>query len=114
MKILFVENHQVFAKIVVTQFLSHYEVTQVPTVTRAISLLQQNSYDLLLVDYDLDDGKGDQVVHMAKQLVPKPRIIGISSHERGNSNLRDAGADATCSKMHFAEIGSVISNLFDS
>ena len=69
-------------------------------------------YDLLLVDYDLDDGKGDQVVRFARRRRSEIKIIGVSSHEEGNQALQFAGADTICSKLEFDGIATVIDQLF--
>jgi DNA-binding response OmpR family regulator len=62
MKILFVENHAVFAANVVREFLSRHAVTVVPSIAAARQARVAASFDVVLVDYDLDDGKGDEFV----------------------------------------------------
>jgi DNA-binding response OmpR family regulator len=59
MKILFVENHSAFVQQVTTLFLTAHQVTVVPSLSSARARLTTDKYDLLLVDYDLDDGKGE-------------------------------------------------------
>lgn len=110
MDILYVENHAGFAKSVIQMFLHEHKVTVCPTVVEAIVHLKQSDWDVVIVDYDLDDGKGDQVAQFAKDLQPKPRIIAASSHERGNRAILDAGADAICSKMKFRDIANFLGN----
>jgi CheY-like chemotaxis protein len=110
-KILFAENHSVFAKTVVSQFLSGYEIVIVPSIKQAQARMSQDSFNLILVDYDLDDGKGDQLVREARAKYPELRIIGVSAHAPGNEALLDAGASAICSKMNFDTIQEVIESL---
>lgn len=108
MKILYVENHEVFADNVIRQFLSQHSVTVASTLADARRVLAAGSFDLLLVDYDLDDGKGDALVkevHASTSPVP---VIGVSSHDEGNTALLRAGAGAVCSKMQFDRIEAVI------
>ena len=62
MKILYVENHAVFAANVVRQFLSQHSVMVAPSLVAARQALRDGRFNLLLVDYDLDDGKGDELV----------------------------------------------------
>lgn len=62
MRILYVENHLVFADNVNRQFLSQHTVTVAPSLSAARQLLNSSEFDLVLVDYDLDDGKGDTLV----------------------------------------------------
>ena len=111
MNILYVEHHAVFAANVVRRFLSQHSVTVAPSLSAARLALEAGSFDLLLVDYDLDDGKGDALV---KELYASSRpmlAIGVSSHDEGIAALLRAGAVAVCSKMHFDRIQSVINSV---
>ena len=111
MKILYVENHAIFAAQVCRQFLSTHIVQIVSSLADARESLAANTYDVLIVDYDLDDGKGDELVRMCRTLHPKMKIIAASSHEDGNAALVKAGASAVCGKMEFDRIQSVIDSL---
>src|SRR5258705_5561473 len=104
MKILFVENHSIFAHQAKIHFLSAYQVTVVPSLSLARSSLAANQFDLLLIDYDLDDGKGEELVHELRKAGNKIRIIGVSAREEGNAALLHAGVDAICGKMEFNRI----------
>src|ERR1700722_10908272 len=99
MNILYVENHSVFAENAKRQFLSHPSVLIVPSIAAARQALQTQTFDLLLVDYDLDDGKGDELIRFVRGFSSRPLIIGVSSHEEGNKALLSSGAAVTCSKM---------------
>jgi CheY-like chemotaxis protein len=111
MKILYVENHEVFAANVTRQFLSQQAVTVAPSIAAARQARVAGTFDLLLVDYDLDDGKGDAFVREVRALGDRILIVGISSHDEGNAALHRAGASAICSKMQFDRIQSVIERL---
>jgi DNA-binding response OmpR family regulator len=78
--ILFVENHARFARIVTQQFLSAHAVTRVTSLAAAREILNSAIFDVVLLDYDLDDGKGDVL----------------------------AGADAVCGKLQFSGIARVL------
>ena len=109
--ILYLENHAVFAEQVTRQFLAAHRVTVVPNLSTARSALASGSYDLVISDYDLDDGKGEEFVrecHASHKGLP---IIAASSHDAGNAALVRAGASAVCSKMEFDHIQKVISGL---
>ena len=111
MRILYVENHAIFAANACRQFLSAHSVTVVPSLSEARKELGSANFDVALVDYDLDDGKGDQLI---RELVTarSPLIsIGVSSHDDGNSAMLRAGAVAVCSKMRFEDIQRVIENV---
>ena len=70
-----------------------------------------SSFDVALVDYDLDDGKGDEFVRELREAGERIVIVGVSSHDEGNAALRRAGASAICSKMQFDQIESVLVGL---
>ena len=108
MRILYVENHSVFANNITRQFLSQHTVTIVPSLSAARQILSGNEFDLALVDYDLDDGKGDALIREIQGSSAPITVIGVSSHDEGNEALRKAGASAICSKMQFDQIQSVI------
>jgi hypothetical protein len=55
-QILFIENHVVFAATVVMKFLGQHSVTVVPSLQAAREALRAGAFDVMLVDYDLDDG----------------------------------------------------------
>ena len=108
LKILFVENHSIFARQVTFLFLSKHQVTVVSDLSTARSNLAASQFDLVLVDYDLDDGKGATLVRELRDAGNKIRIIGVSAREEGNVALLQAGADAICSKMEFNRIQELI------
>jgi CheY-like chemotaxis protein len=115
MNILYVENQMVFAENVKQQFLSRHSVIIVPSLSAARQMLQSGSpFDLVLVDYDLDDGKGDELVRTLRLSGNPPVIIAVSSHDEGNAALTRAGAAAVCSKMEFDKIQAVIDRLTQS
>jgi DNA-binding response OmpR family regulator len=74
----------------------------------ARSSLADKQFDLLLVDYDLDDGKGEELVRELREAGSEIRIVGVSAREEGNVALLQAGADAICSKMEFNRIEELI------
>ena len=108
MKILFVENHPIFAQQAIIHFLSAHQVTVVPSLSIARSSLAATQFNLLLIDYDLDDGKGEELVRALREAGNKIRIIGVSVREEGNAALLHAGVDAICSKMEFIRIQELI------
>lgn len=113
MRILFVENHARFARLTTRQFLHEHEVTIVSSSAAARAALNQ-TFDVVLVDYDLDDGKGDALIGELSQRNQRPRIVAISSHQVGNAALMAAGANMICDKMNFAKVAFVIAALFET
>lgn len=96
---------------VTREFLSSHELLVAPSVRRAKELLKKHRFDVVLVDYDLDDGKGDEVASHIREMGPTVKIVAVSSHEEGNRLLLAAGANAVCKKSEFRNILGVIAGL---
>ena len=107
-RVLMVENHAVFAETVIGEFLNDYFVDRVPTIDEAERRLSRHGYSVLLVDYDLDDGKGAGLLRRMLALGVTTPVIAISARSEGNDALVAAGARAVCHKMDFARIAAVI------
>ena len=112
-KILYLENHAVFAAQVTRQFLSEHTVTIVPSLAAGRNALASENYDLILSDYDLDDGKGEAFVRECRRTYPQLPVIAASAHDAGNEALVRAGATAVCCKMEFDRIEEVIAGLMN-
>ena len=108
MKILWVENNDRFVAVAIPVFLSEHEVTIQPSLSEARTALDQSAFDVVMVDYDLDDGKGTDLLPALTALEVRPTIIAVSSHEMGNALLRAAGADTICPKARFAALKGIL------
>jgi CheY-like chemotaxis protein len=111
MRLLWVENHPVFARLAGKQFLADHDLVIVGSLAEARRLLAEQAFDVVLLDYDLDDGKGTSLIGSIQQLAPRPVVIAASAHEGGNEALRLAGADAVCRKTRFAEIRELLTGV---
>jgi len=111
MRILWVENHSSFIRVVAGQFLGGRELTIVPSLRAARAAIEAGAFDAALVDYDLDDGKGDEIVLELRRVFPGLAIVATSSHEEGNWALMAAGAHVICGKLEFDGIGKVLEEL---
>jgi CheY-like chemotaxis protein len=108
MQLLWVENHAVFVRVAGRQFLSAHAVTVVGSLADARRALTEQAFDAVLLDYDLDDGKGADLIGFIRDLPSPPVVIAASAHDAGNEALRAAGADAVCSKGRFTEVEAVL------
>jgi len=113
MRILFVENHHTFSSLVADKFLSAHEVLIVATLEHARLELSGDAWDVVLIDHDLDDGDGVELVRELDRLSQRPYIIGVSAYPHLNEALKNAGADTTCGKLDFAEIQAVLESLMN-
>ncbi len=111
MRVLWVENHAAFVRVAGRQFLAGHDLTVVPSLALAREALAVGGFDVVLLDYDLDDGKGENLIPFIRQLVRTPAVVAVSAHEEGNRLLRAAGADAACPKHKFPEIAAVLARL---
>lgn len=110
-KILLIENHAEFSKAIVKEFLSTYDVEIATSIMEAKERLVESSFDLIMSDYDLDDGKGDEFVFYFRSKGYTQPVIAISAHERGNKAIIDAGGTEICGKMQFSRINDVIARV---
>ncbi len=101
-RVLFVENDATFAGVVQTKFLRDYRITCVSSVKAALAAVTFHSYPVVLVDYDLDDGKGTQLVLRLRERGYRGHIIAISAKPEGNAALLECGANAVCGKLDFS------------
>jgi two-component system OmpR family response regulator len=106
--LLWIENHAVFVRLARRQFLAAHEVTVAPSLAEARAALAAGRFDAVLLDQDLDDGKGASLISFIRELPDRPVVIAASAHEAGNETLLAAGADLVCPKTQFAEIESVL------
>jgi CheY-like chemotaxis protein len=111
MRVLYVENHPTFARTVVAQFMQEHAVTVVRSIAEASAMIASEPFDVMLIDFDLDDGKGDEFVRHVRSLGLRLPIVACSAHEMGNGRLLDAGANVVCAKSSFGTIGRVLRHL---
>jgi len=107
-RLLWVENHTVFVRIAGKQLLAGHDLSIVSTIAHARELLAHHTFDAVLLDYDLDDGKGTELIPFIRQLATIPVVIATSSHDDGNNALNAAGADGICPKGKFSQIATIL------
>lgn len=110
-KILFVDNHPEFTSTVIDCFLREDDVVVVATIAAAKERIQESRFDILLVDYDLDDGKGDELVRWLRSIDANTKVVAVSARDLGNEALVAAGANTVCSKTSFARIQTALREL---
>lgn len=110
LRILFVENHVAFATTVVSAFLSNAEVVIIGSMREFRNVVLTN-FDVALVDYDLDDCKGTEIVKVIRMTDRSLPIVAVSSHDDGNARLIAAGANDACPKASFSRIAAVFERL---
>lgn len=114
MRILFVENHPEFAATVTQGFLANDDVVVATSIAAAKARVTESCFDVVLVDYDLDDGKGDEFVRWLLACRADSKIVAVSSRDAGNEALLAAGAHGTCPKLRFSQIQTVLRDVVDA
>jgi DNA-binding response OmpR family regulator len=111
-RILYVEDHARFRALVIRNFLAGHEVTAAETLARARELLAEGEFDAVLLDYDLPDGKGSELLDCLRARDPggmlRVRVVAVSSRDDANEVLVRAGAIAAVNKLRMAELTEVL------
>ncbi len=91
-RVLIIEDETELSGLI-KRFLSKrsYEVTCVENLTSAILLLQSNSFDAIILDNNLPDGKGLDIIPTINYVQNKPKIIAMSAMQVRDEALK-AGA----------------------
>ncbi len=110
MNILLVENHAVFAQTVTRLFLIDHQVRTVATIVEALAAVTTETFQVALIDFDLDDGQGDELVRQLRARGFPGRLVGISARQEGNEAPVAAGANACCPKSQFHTIARFLSD----
>lgn len=81
--ILIIDDDKAFAMIIAAQANTMgIDVTFVPSITKARDIKSLANIDLLLVDYDLDDGTGFEAAQHFLNLAKEKPVVMISSTDR--------------------------------
>ncbi len=105
---LIVEDNADFRRFVVRKYLSGFEVRELGSGTKFLSTLASSEFHLILMDYQLPDADGDELVRLARSAGYRGGIVGISSSEYLNRKLEQAGADASVEKRKRYQLPMVI------
>ena len=77
---------------------SGYEVDEANDGIEAVELLQNNSYDVAIIDAMMPKMKGAEVCKFIKLHYPSTYIIGISGYPDSLKKLKNEGADICFTK----------------
>lgn len=100
MKILFVEDEDIFYPLLemLSKKLS-FELYIAKSVSEALKLLKEISVDLVVIDYELPDGKGDEINRFIKENFPNIKSAISSGH--GETLKHAVNYDYTVDKSDF-------------
>ena len=77
---------------------SGYEVDEANDGAEAIELLQNNAYDIAIIDAVMPKMKGAEVCKFIKSHYPNIYVIGISGYPDSLKKLKNEGADICFTK----------------
>ena len=75
-----------------------YKVSEAASGSEALSLLERDAFDLLMVDYLLPEMKGDAIAQMARKRWPTLRVAFLSGYTDFLSLTGKAGDDILIAK----------------
>jgi DNA-binding response OmpR family regulator len=110
-RILIIEDETELSGLI-KKFLSKraYDVTCVENLTSAILLIQSNSFDAIILDNNLPDGKGLDIIPTINYAQNKPKIIAMSAIQVRDEALK-AGASHYMEKpISMAAIYKLLNN----
>jgi DNA-binding response OmpR family regulator len=108
-QILHVEDDLDLGKYIQLILTGKGEVTRVTTIEDARQLIEQQDFDLILLDLTLPDGSGMELIDPLRAKAVAPPIIIFSAHDVTDTLI---GADYIFVKGHFLE--SDLSDAVDS
>ena len=111
MRLLLLDNHQVFADTVAKTVLRDHDVVVVGSVHEGLVAALREPFDAVLVDYDLDGEKGDRFIERARKAGVGCAMIATSARPEGNEALLDAGATHRCAKLDFGRLPELLARL---
>ena len=114
MKLLIIDNYLEIVEILSTSMeLLGHEVDKVYDGVEAIEKLQNDSYDVVIVDAELPGMGGVEVCKFLRLQFPDVYIIGLSGRCRALKELKNAGANICLSKpFHIDVVEEIIEHLY--
>ncbi|WP_281857624.1 CHASE domain-containing protein [Litoreibacter halocynthiae] len=117
-EILHLEDDEDFAEITRKSFGNFAQVTSVGTLTAAQEKVRQSRYDLVIIDWELPDGSGAELIECIAQNQDAIPIFGLSAYEgaiksdlivadfiKSRSDLKDVVAKAIKSVELYRQAG---------
>lgn len=78
--------------------LSHVSASYADSVNQALAMMATDCYDLLILDYQLDDGTAEDMVKLMETYGYELPFIGVSGYNDTELKMRGMGAVAFISK----------------
>ncbi|HYA13492.1 MAG TPA: response regulator [Syntrophales bacterium] len=114
MKLLIIDDYWEIVEILSTTMeMSGHEVDKAYDGVEAVNKLQNDSYDVVIVDAEMPRMGGIEVCKFLRLQFPDVYIIGVSGNCRALKELKNAGADICLSKpFHIDVVEEIIAHLY--
>ena len=114
MKLLIIDDYfEIVETLSAAMEMSGHEVDKAYDGVEAINKLQNESYDVVIVDAEMPKIGGVEICRFLRLQFPEIYIIGTSGSCRALKNLKNAGADICLSKpFHIDAVEEIIEHLY--
>lgn len=104
LKVLLADDHSVVRhgiSLILKESFENLVIAHAADFLKVLSLLKEQSFDLIVLDISIPEGKGIQMVELIKELQSDVKILIFSAHEEELYALRylKAGADGYLNKL---------------
>ncbi|MHB2017031.1 MAG: response regulator [Candidatus Xenobia bacterium] len=110
-RVLYVEDFIPYRERVMARCLAGHQVTLCDNVAEACAAFRRGAYDLVLLDYELPDGKGGDVAHFIRGTGDQVVIVANSSSGSCNQHLLALGATHAVLKSQEEELAVLLASL---
>ncbi len=111
MRVLYVDDHTPFRAVVQRRFLIGHEVVGAADLAEARQRLKEGDFDVILVDYQLSDGLGEDLIREIVDTKLRSKVVAVSANAENNSRLMEAGAIGAVSKNEFSKLAEKLETI---
>lgn len=120
LKFLLADDHMIVRQgmqLIIEDLVENFEIHTASSLQQIREQINQNEFDIAILDAQLQDGNCISIIPEFKQLQPEVKILVFTSSEEENYSLKfiEAGADGFLSKLsNESEIVNAISEMIET
>jgi CheY-like chemotaxis protein len=111
MKILYCEDSEEFRKMTIENYLTDHQVTVVSDGREGIEVFDAMSFDLVLLDYEMREVHGPEVVRHIRKRDRKIPVVAVSMSDLLNEKLLALGATLAVPKRHIEDLFTLLPSI---
>src|SRR5262245_20587968 len=104
MRVLYADDHTPFRMVVKRKFLAGHDVAGAGTLAEARTILQTQTFDVVLIDYAFEDGCGVELVKELAAHNPAFKIVTVATNLEQKAEMLEAGAHGSIPKNEFVKL----------